>query len=212
VATYGVILIFARLERKRLGIEGVNLKAMLSIKIKTLDGKLLPVKRTHPLNKVKQVVDSVVTHMSYPLLDDEQREIQYSLEDGRGRQLSLDSTLDDAGVKQDDVLTLKSSAETGKELETIVPPEGMINVYIQLLDLSRTEMETVREDKKISEILSEIVKKYGLPVNDDRQPGGKIYELFSKTHGTVLHAGMTLRDAKIPNQDTLMISAKETAG
>lgn len=186
---------------------------ILSIKIRTLDGRLLPVRRTHPQNKVRQVVDQVVNHMSYPLTDDQQKEIEYYLENGEGKQLPPESTLEQAGVRQDDELTLKSSAQVGDGLDSIPPPEGMINVNIHLLDLSRIEPDTLDLDMKVGDLINEIIKKYNLPTRTDRRVGeGKFYELLSKTIGSVLHEGMTLRDAKIPNQDTLIISTKETPG
>jgi hypothetical protein len=187
--------------------------AILSIKIRTLDGRLLPVKRTHPQNKVKQVVDQVVNHMSYPLVDDQDKEIEYFLENGQGNHLPPDSTLEQAGVQQDDELTFKSSAKVGEGLDSIPPPEGMINVNVHLLDLSRIEPDTFELDMKVGDVINQIIKKYDLPTRADRRVGeGKLYELLSKTIGSVLHEGMTLRDAKIQNHDTLIISTKETPG
>jgi hypothetical protein len=187
--------------------------AILSIKIRTLDGRLLPIKRTHTQNKVRQVVDEVVNHMSYPLVDDQNKEIEYYLENNKGKQLSPESTLEQAGVGQDDELTLKSSGQVGEGLDSIPPPEGMINVNVHLLDLSRIEPDTFEMDMKIGDVINEIIKKYNLPTRKERRDGeGKFYELLSKNIGSVLHEGMTLRDAKIPNQDTLIISTKETPG
>lgn len=185
----------------------------LSIKIRTLDGRLLPVTRTHPQNTVKQVVNQLVTHMKYPLVDDQNKEIEYYLENSKGKQLPPESTLEQAGVGEDDELTLQSSAQAGTPLDSVPPPEGMINVNVHLLDLSRIEPDTFETDMKVGDVINQIIKKYGLPTRPERRAGeGQSYELLSKTIGSVLHEGMTLRDAGIPNGDTLIISTKATPG
>jgi hypothetical protein len=187
-----------------------------NFEIRAFNGMRLPIKEYDPELTVKELIDMVVDHLDYPLLDDDQKEIEYFLEKGSGERLPKAEPLARVGVQKDEVLELKASTSVAvpdRRARPLPPPaKGMVNVYVQLLDLNRTELETFSVSQKVGEVLNEIIRKYGLPARDERLKEGKIYELFSKTAGDAMHEGMTLAEAKIPNQDTFIISTKEIPG
>lgn len=189
---------------------------ILSFKIKTLHGMSLPIQEVESDVTIKELVNDTVNHMEYPLFDDRQKEIEYYLENSKGVRLSPEDTLAQAGVQKDEVLMLKSSAnvaDPGKRTSApVAPAAGMVNVYVQLMDLNRTELESFDMNRRVGDALNEIIKKYKLPARDEKLKEGKLYELFSKTVGAVLHEGMTLREAKIPNLDTFIVSTNEIPG
>jgi hypothetical protein len=189
--------------------------ANLSFKIKLLHNSTLPIKEVDSDMTIRELVDSVIIHQEYPLQDDGQKDIEYYLENGKGERLSLDDTLTQAGVQIDEVLTMRSSSAhipPPRRGEQTPAPAGMVNAYVQLLDLNRTELESFPLDKKVGEVLNEIIQKHKLPARDVKLKEGKFYQLFSKAFGSVMHEGMTLREAKVPNFDTLIVSTKEVPG
>lgn len=189
-----------------------------SFEIRTLHGMTLPIQEADPEMTVKELTDMVVGHLEYPLFEEDSsgKEIEYFLENSKGERLSASETLSQVGVMKDEVLALKSSTQVAfpdkRTTHVAPPPEGKVNVYVQLLDLNRTEVETFGLTQKVGDVLNDIIRKYRLPARDERLKEGKIYELFSKTAGQGLHDQMTLRDAKIPNLDTFIVSTKEIPG
>ena len=189
-----------------------------SFEIKTLHGMTLPIQELNdPEMTVKELTDMVVNHLEYPLFEDDgQKEVEYFLENSKGNKLPAAERLSRVGVLKDEVLTLKASTQVALPDRRVsqMPPavKGKVNVYVQLLDLNRTEVETFDTDRKVRDVLNNVIAKYRLPARDERLKEGKVYELFSKAAGKALHEGMTLRDAEIPNQDTLRVSTKEIPG
>jgi hypothetical protein len=187
-----------------------------NFEIRALDGKKLPVKEYDPYTTVKELIDMAVDHLGYPLLDDSQKEIEYFLVNSRGERLAAADRITQASVMKDEVLELNASTHVvapDRRTQPLPPPaKGMVNVYVQLMDLNRTELETFGITQKVGDVLNRIIKKYKLPDRDEKLKEGKIYELFSKTVGDAMHEGMTLTEAQIPNQDTFIVSTKEIPG
>jgi len=191
--------------------------AIPNFEIKTLNGMKLPIEECEPDMTVQELTNMVVSHLEYDVIDDGHKQIEYFLENGRGERLTSGDKMSQVGVMKDEVLTLKSSTHVESPVEKRLAqpepaPPGKVNVYVQLLDLSRNELETFDLNQKAGDILNEIIRKYRLPTRDEKLKEGKFYTLFSKTSAAVLHEGMTLRDAKIPELDTFIVSTKEIPG
>jgi uncharacterized ubiquitin-like protein YukD len=190
--------------------------ATTNFEIRELDGELLPIQDYDSYLTVKELISMVVEHLEYPLLDNAQKEIEYFLINSKGERLSGSDTLAQAGVMKDEVLALKASTHVvapDKRRSTLPPPaRGTVNVYVTLMDVNRTELETFGLNQRVGQVLNEIVRKYKLPERDEKLKEGKMYELLSKSLGEAMHEGMTLSEAKIPNQDTFIVSTKEIPG
>jgi hypothetical protein len=190
--------------------------ALPNFEIRTLDGMRLPVTEYDPYTTISDLIGMVVDHLDYPESDENQQKIEYFLENNNGNRLSGTATIVQAGVLKDEILILRASARVAtpdRHKNPLQPPaKGMVHIYVQLLDLNRTELETFGVTQKVGEVLNIIVKKYQLPDRDEKLKEGKVYELFSKTLGDAMHEGMTLSEAKIPNQDTFIVSTKEIPG
>lgn len=189
----------------------------LSFQIRTPEGMNLPVEEVTADMTVKELVDQAVNFIEFPIHDDNGKEIEYFLENSKGARLQPQDTLAQAGVQRDEVLTLKSSSAiagrgVGERPLPPPPPAGMVNVYVQLMDLNRTELETIPVTKKVGDVLNDIIRKHRLPARDEKLKEGKVYELFSKAAGEAMHESVTLREAKIPNLDTFIISTTEIPG
>jgi hypothetical protein len=165
---------------------------------------------------VQKIVGELVELLTLPIQSGTDA-VSYSLVCLK-RNVALDpaKTLSDAGVSNGDRLQLTASRDVGPtigSLPTKPGPGSVVEVLLKLPDKGDATVKEVLElDVPIENLLGGLVKTHGLQVLSDvrREPIG--YEVYSKVLGRDLLPRETLRDANVPEHDTLTLHRELIAG
>jgi uncharacterized ubiquitin-like protein YukD len=168
---------------------------------------------------VRRIIHELVDELSLPYITGG-IPVEYGLRWLKDNSVLLsDQTLLQAGIQDGDQIKLESSIPVATSFEESSPlmsapadtSAQMIEIFISVLDLNTSSVESLDLDTRIDDILRRIVKTYRLPEHDDlRVP--TLYFTKSKALGRILNGTETLRSAKVPTRDRLTVLRQEIAG
>lgn len=164
----------------------------------------------------REVADDIANQLSYPPIDPETNEpIIFYLIDGKGKRLNDETPLGEAGLRSGDTIKIQSTKKFVPPPLPPQPPEivdGKLGLTIKIIGKPKPVFEQFDANLTVSDLLAQIITKYSLPSHYPDGIDPIIYAVSSMTLGRQLQPTESLREARVPNADTLNILTDNKAG
>lgn len=164
----------------------------------------------------REVADDIANQLNYPIIDEETNEpITFYLIDGNGKRIDDATQLGAAKLRNGDTIKIQATKKfvpPPPPVPTTAAPDGKLGLNVKIIGKPKPVYEQFDLDTTVSDFLAQMITKYGLPAHYPDGVDPIIYAVSSNTLGRQLHGVETLREARVPNSDTLNIFTDNKAG
>jgi hypothetical protein len=164
----------------------------------------------------KEVADDIANQLNYPPIDTDTNEpVLFYLVDGKGKRIDDNTQLGAAGLRNGDTIKIQATKKIippDGPLPQVPPQDGKLGLTIKIIGKPKPVAEQFDPDTTVHALLTEMITKYSLPTHYPDGVDQIPYVVSSNTLGRQLHSSETLREARVPNSDTLSIFTHNIAG